>query len=297
MSGNNTWFRFIMLLAVVSMFSILIIISCSSDNGTGNDNNNNNNNGSNIGVDSVYPVSSYEGVLRLYVVEKISRWQDSDDSSYNFGFLDFALDSEIVLTDSNSSINLQVIWDGSSAGFNDISENNMMMIAALFNADSVSAYAYPEKLQNPFQAHYVDAAAGAEMGASDSNRTTLEMSHTVFMEECTATWCVNCPTMRHWLHEAYQQGDNFYYVALVNDKNTKAYNRVKNDYNYAGDPTCFIDGGHGVLIGGWSPETPYLNALSAAGVRAVPDIDLVISPSWTDPAQIQINVTVALGGE
>ncbi len=237
---------------------------------------------------TVLPVPDYNGELRLYVVEPTSRWNDNGGDPYHFGFLGYALDSAVLLSDT-TSVDITVTWNGPGAGWQGITEDNIMVIAALFNSEAHQNYSRPP-YENPFAAYYVDAAAGAAAGESDSNKTSAMTTHTVFLEEGTATWCTYCPTTSHWLHVAYTEGHNFYYVSMVGDVNNMAYDRLDDDYNIFGYPTVYFDGGDSVLVGGWSPSDPYINAVNAVGSREVPPIRLQLAVTWMGAGRLEIHV-------
>jgi len=106
-------------------------------------------------------------------------------------------------------------------------------------------------------------------------------THTVFVEEATATWCNNCPNVANILHAIYETHNyRFYYVSLVDDKSTKAHERLSNDYNVLGFPTAFIDGGYSVIVGGAKPESDYSAAIAAAQVRTVPNIQIKVAAEY-----------------
>lgn len=123
----------------------------------------------------------YTGRLRLYMVQPVYVFKDHDGHPYEFGFLDFALDSAITLPDSTRYYR-SVNWHS-----NGISEDNIMVMAVVFTSEKVLSFADPPS-GSPFWAYYSDAAAGAIPGMSDSNKTTPTSTHTVFVEEGTATW-------------------------------------------------------------------------------------------------------------
>jgi len=86
------------------------------------------------------------------------------------------------------------------------------------------------------------------------NPASVEFTHTVFAEECTATWCPNCPMAADALHNIFESGDYpFYYVALVDDM-TKIAKQRNMDYGgiflkiYA-FPTVYFDGGDTNFVG------------------------------------------------
>jgi len=106
-------------------------------------------------------------------------------------------------------------------------------------------------------------------------------AHTVFVEEATATWCNNCPNVANILHTIYETRNyQFYYISLVDDKNTKAHERLSNDYNIIGFPTVFIDGGYRVIVGGNKPESDYSTAIAAAEARTVPNIHIKVTTQY-----------------
>jgi hypothetical protein len=128
--------------------------------------------------------TDYDGHLRVFVVEPVSRWENSASDPFDFAVIDFAYDENIYITESFSEV---IDWDGNTVGFGDVTSDNIMVIAALYNAEGHLAYAYPPS-SNPFTAHYVDAAAVATPGNPGSNQVTTEYTHTVFVEEAAATW-------------------------------------------------------------------------------------------------------------
>jgi len=235
----------------------------------------------------------FNGTIRVYIVEPTSRWKDANHQSYHFGFIDFALDSAISLN-NGERIHLSRIWDASTSGFGGFSETNIMAIAVLEQQDSVRAYAYPPS-SNPFYAHMQDGAAYAEPGQCDSNNTSATSTHTVFIEEATATWCGYCPNVNYYLYNVYSTGNyNFIYTALVNDVNGRAAQRIGH-FNLYGFPTTFADGGDGVLLGGQSPNTPYVNLINACGARTVSGANVMIKVGWLGGGDLQIDLAYALG--
>jgi len=232
----------------------------------------------------------YTGQLRVYVVEPISRWDNYDNEPYHFGFLDFAIDEKLSI-DYLDSYSKEVTWSAQDAGYDNVQQNNIMIIAAIFNPEAKKAYAYPP-FSNPFNAHYVDAAAAATPGATEHNTKNEEFTHTVFCEEVTATWCQYCPAAAEGLHTVYESGEYpFYFVALVTDKNDIAYERAISNLNLYGYPTCFFDGGYKVVVGGASAST-YQNRVASSTVRDVHDLDLSISVDWTGNGVLDISIEI-----
>ena len=55
--------------------------------------------------------TTYEGVLRIYIAEPVSRWNMYDGEPYHYGFLDFAYNNEILI-DYEDTKEDTIIWDG-----------------------------------------------------------------------------------------------------------------------------------------------------------------------------------------
>ncbi len=126
----------------------------------------------------------------------------------------------------------------------------------------------------------------------EDNGPSLE--HTVFIEEGTGTWCSNCPQVSEILHDLYESSDyNFYYVSMVEDKNTKAASRLTDDYNIHGYPTLYIDGGYERLMGSAHDTTEYIEKITQAQQRAVPAIEVTVQTTYQNTTH-SINTTVTI---
>ncbi len=127
------------------------------------------------------PAADYTGTVRIFMVEPVSQWTDGNGDPYGFGFLDFALESEIDLKDYDV-YEQTVVWNASLAGFENLSESNIMAMVAVFNSDSVETDALPG-YEYMFWAHFVDAAAAARPGEIGLNSTDSSFTHTVWVEQ------------------------------------------------------------------------------------------------------------------
>lgn len=117
----------------------------------------------------------------------------------------------------------------------------------------------------------------------NNNHGNQEFVHNVFIEEATATWCINCPDVAEILHELYEDDNtNFYYVSMVEDENTKAHQRLYDDYNILGLPTVFIDGGYEVILGANNEKSVFKDMITSAKNRKVPELYMNITPKWND---------------
>jgi hypothetical protein len=105
--------------------------------------------------------TTYGGHLRVYITEIVSSrgWYDMGGQLYTFPFLDYAF-NQVLSIPAGDSWTDTTTWDGSSHGFSSITEDNIMVIAAVFNDEPHTAYSYPPS-SNPFTAYYVDETAAA----------------------------------------------------------------------------------------------------------------------------------------
>lgn len=134
-------------------------------------------------------MAGYTGRLRVYVVEPTSyRWLDYNSRNYNFAFLSYAIDTVVTIPFQGTYTQTK-IWDGVLAGYAEesVTDTNIMAIAVMFNGIPQQGYANPSA-GNPFTAYYVDASAVAEPGQTGTNVVSAGYTHSVFLEEATATW-------------------------------------------------------------------------------------------------------------
>ena len=104
----------------------------------------------------------YDGHLRVYVTEITSArgWRDHGGNLYTFAFLDYAFNQQIHVG-AKGAWQDSVVWDGNEHtdgygnDFGNISQDNIMVIAAVFNPTCHQGYAVPPN-ENPFDAYYVD---------------------------------------------------------------------------------------------------------------------------------------------
>lgn len=135
-----------------------------------------------------------------------------------------------------------------------------------------------------------------------SQQTAKDFTHTVFAEECTATWCPNCPYAMEALFNIYQSGDYpFYYVSLVDDMNPIAKQRNK-EYSFGfvkiyAFPTVYFDGGDTNFIGRENTvpltEDQYRTLIEQEGART-PTHSIIMNSSvtWEGNAKLTISITI-----
>jgi hypothetical protein len=140
----------------------------------------------------------------------------------------------------------------------------------------------------------------------ESESQMTDFTHTVFAEECTATWCPNCPTGAEALYNIYSSGDYpFYYVSLVNDMNTIAQKRNR-DYSFGffkiwAYPTVCFDGGDTLKVGRGSDvaatEAEYRTLIEQSGQRTPTRVITMNSTvSWDGDAKITVTISMTNEG-
>jgi hypothetical protein len=124
----------------------------------------------------------YEGRIRVYVTEISSErgWRDTGGVPYTFAFLDYAFNEDIHI-DGGDIWQKSTTWngyehaDGYGNDFGNITQDNIMVIAAVFNAERHQGYAVPPD-ESPFDAYYVDDVV-ATAPVQDDTPPTLEITH------------------------------------------------------------------------------------------------------------------------
>jgi thiol-disulfide isomerase/thioredoxin len=120
--------------------------------------------------------NTYGGTIRVYITEISSSegWTDTAGDLYTFAFLDWAFNEDISIP-VDGSWSDSMTWDGSSHGYSDVTADNTMIIAAVFNDEWHQGYSRPPN-QNPFDAYYVDETVGLRVG---NNQAPYEPSNPV----------------------------------------------------------------------------------------------------------------------
>jgi hypothetical protein len=130
--------------------------------------------------------ADYGGTIRVFIVEPVSRWWDAEGKQFDFGFLSFAVEQTFAIP-YGEKVDIDTVWDGNTFGFGDITSDNIMAIAVVYNDDPIQAYSNPPT-GSPYFAYYVDAAAAAGPGETGYNQSTPASTHTLFIEEGAATY-------------------------------------------------------------------------------------------------------------
>ena len=103
---------------------------------------------------------TFNGYVRAYIVEKISRYNNYDGDPYHFGFLDYAFDQGVEL-EPREKQSLSTVWTGGDQqdkngnDFSDIEYENINVFVTFFNDESTAsdkfalqtAFAIPPRLE------------------------------------------------------------------------------------------------------------------------------------------------------
>ena len=131
--------------------------------------------------------------------------------------------------------------------------------------------------------------------------TSLDPSHTVFVEYATTTWCPACPTASEALYDLYQDGDlPFYYVSLVSDMNEVAKQRSRWFFTKV-IPSAYIDGGELNYFGHAGTiedtENEYSELIQESGSRVTGrQIDLTADVIWEGDAVLTVTIEITNTG-
>jgi len=145
--------------------------------------------------------------------------------------------------------------------------------------------------------------------STDIKNTEIEttpLTHAVLAEQCTATWCSNCPMVAEALYNIYESGDySFYYVALVDDMNSIAKNRNR-EYSFGFSkiyafPTVYFDGGNTNMVGRGSTvqatENEFRTLIEEEGQRTPRQpITMESSITWNGNAKLTVTVSITNQG-
>ena len=129
---------------------------------------------------------TFNGYVRAYIVEKVSRYNNYDGDPYHFGFLDYAFDESVEL-DPHETKELNTIWiggeheDSNGNDFSDIEYENINIFVAFFNDESTStdkyvletAFAIPPELYVEIPEGLLSGNIGLE-GSAVSEKSEIE---------------------------------------------------------------------------------------------------------------------------
>jgi glutaredoxin len=77
---------------------------------------------------------TFSGRLRVYIAEKVSRWNDLGGTPYSFGVVDIPVNKTMSLIAGTTTY--KKTWLGGLYGFANITKDNTVVMATLFDADT-----------------------------------------------------------------------------------------------------------------------------------------------------------------
>ena len=136
-------------------------------------------------------------------------------------------------------------------------------------------------------------AAGETAGAYSETDAPGDFTHFVLAEEMTTTWCGFCPTAAEQLADIYyNDGYEFYFVALISDVNDKAKEREDDYPTFYGYPTVYFDGGDEEVVGAEDDKSTYEEAIETCGARDDTKIILEMNVSFEGDSTVDVQVRV-----
>lgn len=115
----------------------------------------------------------YDGILKVMIVEKVSRYLDADGNNYPYSMLGYAINGPIA-SNPGDEFTFSESWVGADNtdllgdDFGDIDSSNIIAFASVFNSQN-NYKKHPGLNANTYTAHYADAFAESslsEMGSA-----------------------------------------------------------------------------------------------------------------------------------
>jgi len=106
---------------------------------------------------------TYNGRLKVYLVEKISSVSDYDGDKYRFYLKEYIINKEIAVPSFGKATEITTkIVTG-------VDYENLMIIATVFSDESEKRYSKPPN-ENPFDAYFADATVGVSIVEAENER-------------------------------------------------------------------------------------------------------------------------------
>lgn len=141
---------------------------------------------SKMGADSR---ANYNCDLRVFMCEKVGRWNDDTGKPFDNNFLSFAFDTTLSLEYLETYQETKIWNAGGFAHASWTTDTNMIAIAALYNSEvSGQGDSDPYAPVAAFNIHLTDACAMAEDGHPGWDTAIGSSTHTVFIEDASTTW-------------------------------------------------------------------------------------------------------------
>ena len=132
---------------------------------------------------------TFNGFVRAYIVEKVSRYNNYDGDPYHFGFLDYAIETSVELEPHDQEM-LYATWkggeheDSNGNDFSDIDYDNVNIFVAFFNDESSTADKYVLEtafaIPPEFDINVPEGLVGGDLeisGTAISEKSVIENIH------------------------------------------------------------------------------------------------------------------------
>jgi len=132
---------------------------------------------------------TFNGFVRAYIVEKVSRYNNYDGDPYHFGFLDYAIETSVELEPHEQEM-LYATWkggeheDSNGNDFSDIDYDNVNIFVAFFNDESSTADKYVLEtafaIPPEFDINVPEGLVGGDLeisGTAISEKSVIENIH------------------------------------------------------------------------------------------------------------------------
>ncbi len=200
-------------------------------------------------------ISTYDGTIRVYIteIESSMGWKDSAGHLYTFPFLDWAFNEEISIP-SEGTWSDSTTWNGSDNGYPSVTEDNIMIIAVVFNDEWHQGYSSPPYF-NPFDAYYVDetTAAAPNGGNRQPNRPSTPSGPTNGIVGVEYTYTSNTTDPdgdQVYYNFSWDDGTDSGWLGPYNSGDTaEASHAWTNEWRY--DVRVYVKDGYGAESG-WS---------------------------------------------
>ena len=86
-------------------------------------------------------VEDFNGRIITYILEKDSRWNDNSGKPYHYAAIDIPIDKNLAAVANTprpkgDTYTFSKTWRGSMMGFGDITQDNILVVAAVFDKDT-----------------------------------------------------------------------------------------------------------------------------------------------------------------
>ncbi len=132
---------------------------------------------------------NYDCRLKVFMAEKVGRWNDNSGKPFDHNLLSFAFDTTLSLAYQETYQETKIWNAGGFANAVYTADTNMMAIAALYNSEvSGVGDSDPYAPVAAFNIHLTDACATAIDGHPGSDTAYGIYTHTVLVEDASTTW-------------------------------------------------------------------------------------------------------------